>query len=120
MSKQKENEEMGAPMAMAVVSPQSVSKKAWLQELVTFEFLNIECPGVLLPFTYGSTKNPKKYRLFHGAIYTLPREIKIHIETRQTPIWDWMPDGTGKMHKKYMGSNNRFICREVFNYQMVA
>jgi len=120
MSKQKENEEMAAPMAMSVVSPQSASKKAWLEELVTFEFLNIECPGVLQKFNYGSTKNNKKYILFHGETYTLPREIKIHIETRQTPIWDWVPDGTGKMHKKYMGSTNRFLCRDVFQHRVSA
>ena len=92
----------------------SEKEKEWLNEEIEIEFYNIEEPGVMNKFSYGTTKDYTDYALFHGAKYTLPRKVIRHIESRQTPIWAYEPDGHGKMTKKMTGSKPRFQCRQVF------
>jgi len=92
----------------------SEKEKAWLAEEVEIEFYNIEEPGVINKFSFGSTKDYTDFALFHGAKYTLPRKVIKHIESRQTPIWSYEPDGHGRMAKKLTGWKPRFQCRQVF------
>lgn len=92
----------------------SDKEKQWLDEVVDFEFYNLEEPGLMNKFPFGTTKNFKVYTLFHGAKYKLPRRVVQHIESRQTPMWKWQPDGQGGMRKQLMGSKPRFQCRQVF------
>lgn len=96
------------------VETKSDKEKDWLREEVCIEFYNLEEPGLMQKFPYGTTKNFKNYTLMHGGQYTLPREVVKHIESRQTPIWKWLPDGSGSMAKKLVGMKSRFQCRQVF------
>ncbi len=89
-------------------------EKNWLDEEIQIEFYNIEEPGLMNKFPFGGTKNFKVYTLMHGGKYTLPRRVVQHIESRQTPIWKWLPDGSGGMGKKLTGMKPRFQCRQVF------
>lgn len=93
----------------------SEKEKNWLDEMVEIEFYNLEEPGLLNKFPFGTTNEFKVYNLMHGGKYTLPRKVIKHIESRQTPIWKFMPDGFGKMAKQRMGYKPRFQCRQVFN-----
>ena len=88
--------------------------KEWLNEDVSVEFFNLEEPGVPLSFSYGPTKNIEKHTLLHGGKYRLRRQIVQHIESRQTPIWGYKPDGKGIMTKNLEGYKSRFQCRQVF------
>ncbi len=90
-------------------------RKEWLNEEVSVEFFNLEEPGVPLKFSYGSTRNPETFTLLHGGKYKLRREIVQHIESRQTPIWSYRPDGKGIMQKKLESYKSRFQCRQVFD-----
>jgi hypothetical protein len=92
----------------------SEREKSWLDEEVEIEFYNMEEPGMTNKFPYGTTKNFKVYTLFHGGRYKLPRKVVQHIESRQTPMWKWQPDGSGQMTKKMIGMKPRFQCRQVF------
>ncbi len=89
-------------------------KKEWLKEKITFEFFNLEEAGAPLPFSYGPADNIKKYYLLHGGKYTYPREIVQHIESRQTPLWGYKPNGKGQMVKNLEGYKSRFQCRQLF------
>lgn len=89
-------------------------KKEWLNEEVLIEFFNLEEPGIILKFDYGPTNNTKKYVMVHGAKMKLKREIVNHIESRQTPIWTYKPNGQGQMEKALKGYKSRFQCRQVF------
>ncbi len=100
-----------APQAAKVVSDR---EKEWLDEEINIEFYNIEEPGVMNKFSFGTTKNFKTYTLFHGGKYKLSRRVVQHIESRQTPIWKWTPDGLGGMQKQLSGSKPRFQCRQAF------
>lgn len=92
----------------------SDKEKNWLDEEIDVEFYNIEEPGLMNKFPFGGTKNFKVYTLMHGGKYKLPRRVVQHIESRQTPIWKWQPDGSGAMTKKLTGMKPRFQCRQVF------
>lgn len=94
--------------------PLSEQEQIWLDEEIEVEFYNIEEPGVMNKFSFGSTKDYTDYALFHGAKYKLTRKVIKHIESRQTPLWDYVPDGQGKMIKKLSGWKPRFQCRQVF------
>jgi len=94
--------------------PISEAEQQWLDEEIEVEFYNIEEPGVINKFSYGSTKDYTDYALVHGGKYKLPRKVIKHIETRQTPLWTYEPDGHGKMAKKQTGWKPRFQCRQVF------
>lgn len=92
----------------------SEKEQQWLDEEIEIEFYNLEEPGMINKFPYGTTKNYKVYTLFHGGKYMLPRKVIKHIETRQTPIWSYAPDGRGSMAKQMTGWKPRFQCRQVF------
>jgi len=89
-------------------------QKEWLNEEIMVEFFNLEEPGVPVNFSYGSTKSPEKYTLLHGGKYRLRREVVQHIESRQTPLWGYSPDGRGRMQKNLEGYKSRFQCRQIF------
>lgn len=78
-----------------------------------YEFYNIEEPGVSVKFSYGKTTDPKRYTFFHGQKYEVPVEVANHVESAQTPIWGYRPDGTGSMVKNLTGWKPRFQMREV-------
>lgn len=83
------------------------------EETEMVEFYNIEEPGHPITFSYGQAKRAKKYTLLHGGKYELPKEIINHLESRQTPMYDYRPNGTGKMVKMLTGYKSRFQCRTV-------
>ena len=103
--------EVSAPK---VVKSEEERKKEWLEEEVLIEFVNLEEPGVPQKFVYGTTRNPKKYLLIHGGKYKLPRKVVQHIESRQTPIWNYRPNGIGGTAKEQTGNKSRFQCRQIF------
>jgi hypothetical protein len=89
-------------------------KKDIANEKVLVEFYNIEEPGVPLKFAFGPTKRAEKYTLMHGGKYELPRKVIEHLESRQSPIYDYQPDGAGRMRKVLNGYKSRFQCRQVW------
>lgn len=97
-----------------VTSSEKDRKRKWLDEVILVEFRNLEEPGHPLTFEYGTTKNKEKFQLLHSGKYRMRREVAEHIESRSIPIYDYVPDGTGKMHKKLMGHAPRFQCRQIF------
>lgn len=94
--------------------PQSEKEEKHLREVLDVEFMNMEEPGLMNTFPYGSGKMQMTFRLMHGGKYRLPRHVVQHIESRQTPIWEFRPDGNGRMAKKQTGWRPRFQCRQVF------
>jgi hypothetical protein len=89
-------------------------KKQWDDEIISFEFMNLEEPGVPIKFVFGKMPRPQKYTLLHGGKYKLPRTVVNHIESRQMPIWKYTPDGEGRMAKRLTGYKSRFQCRQLF------
>jgi len=94
--------------------PKSEAEEKFLREVCEFEFLNSEEPGLTVSFVYGSSNNNHKFMLFHGGKYRVPRFIARHIESCGTPIYDWSPDGSGRMVKKYKGRKPRFRMAQSF------
>jgi hypothetical protein len=92
----------------------SEKEEKWLREPVKCEFINMEDPGLMITFTYGTTKHKHTFKLMHGGKYVVPRFIKNHVESKATPMWKWRADGNGGMKKEQTGSNPRFAMREVF------
>ena len=90
--------------------PKNDDEEEFLREICEFEFLNLEEPGVMHPFSY----NGQSFKLFHGNKYKFPRFLARWLESRSRPIWDWRPDGTGSMKKKLIGRDPRFQMRQVF------
>lgn len=86
----------------------------WLRELVTCEFVNLENPGMILKFPYGSTRNNKTFTFIHGGVYKVPRFLSRHIDSRAEPRWGWRPDGSGSIQKELQGDKPRFNMREVY------
>lgn len=95
--------------------PKSEKEEKYLREMGNFEFINLEEPGLMHTFGYGNTQNNHKFQMFHGQSYRLPRFMAMHVESKGTPIWDWRPDGTGRMTKKMVGQKPRFQMRQVYN-----
>ncbi len=89
-------------------------QKEWLKEMITFEFFNLEESGVPVTFSHGPTNDTKKYMLLHGGKYTYSRAHVQHLESRQTPIWGYKPNGDGRMEKTLKGYKSRFQCRQLF------
>lgn len=89
-------------------------EKNWLDEEIDVEFYNLEEAGLMQKFPYGPTKNFKNYTLLHGGRYKLPRRVVQHIESRQTPLWKYKPNGEGQMEKQLAGYKPRFQCRQIF------
>jgi len=96
----------------AVVSEKN-DEKDWLEERVQIQFYNLEEPGTEAFFCYGRCECPDKLTLQHGEVKELTRGQIRYIESRQTPIYEYKGDGTGKMKKKLMGYKPRFQCRQV-------
>lgn len=95
--------------------PKNEKEETFLREICEFEFLNIKEPGVPHQFSYGSTKKHKNFTLNHGMTYKLPRFIARHLESCSTPLYEWRPDGMGKLVKKHAGNDPRFQMRQVYN-----
>jgi len=85
-----------------------------LRELVNYEFMNLEEPGLSQTFAYGNAKNKHTFTFVHGSSYRIPRFIARHVESKSTPMWGWAPDGSGRMTKTKKGSKSRFQMREVY------
>ncbi len=96
------------------VQPRDDKEKKFLQEMCEYEFYNLEEPGLLQSFPYGSTNNKMDFKFLHGGKYRVPRHVARHIEDRHTPIWEWRPDGTGAMKKQKTGVKPRFQMRQVY------
>jgi len=109
---------------LPVIDPSNPSRKfsekeeKFLREILTYEFMNIEEPGLMHKFPYGSTQNKMNITLMHGGRYRVPRFIANHINSRSTPMWAWRPNGQGGMTKQKIGVDSRFQMREV--YEQVA
>lgn len=105
---------MSVKEAPAVTKNSKERQKEWLDEDVLVEFFNLEEPGVPLKFSYGPTNKTEKHTLIHGGKYRLKRGVVQHIESRQTPLWGYKPDGRGVMQKNLEGYKSRFQCRQIF------
>lgn len=95
--------------------PKNEKEEKFLREICEFEFYNLEEPGLPHTFSYGSTRNQHVFDLYHGEKYKLPRFVARHVESKGTPIWDWRPDGTGRMAKKLVGKKPRFRMGQTFS-----
>lgn len=93
--------------------PTNEKEEKFLREEATYEFYNLEQPGLSVKFPYGNTKYPVKITLFHGGRYVLPRHIAMHVESKGPPIYEWRPNGNGQMEKKLVGKKPRFQMRQV-------
>lgn len=102
--------------ALPIVGPQPESEReeTFLREIRPYEFYNLEEPGMMHKFPYGNTRSQKTFTLFHSNTYHLPRHVARHLESCTTPIWDWRPDGTGRMAKQKVGVKSRFQMKEKF------
>lgn len=105
---------------LPIIDPVNPSKKftekeeKWLRELVSYEFMNIEEPGLMHTFSYGCAGNVMKFTFFHGGKYKVPRFIARHIDSRSTPMYSWRPDGMGSIRKEQTGRKSRFQMRECY------
>lgn len=102
---------------LPIVGPQPANEKEekYLREVCEFEFYNLEEPGLTHRFPYGDTRNQHTFTFYHGEKYKVPRFIARHLESKGTPIWDWRPDGTGRMGKKQVGQKPRFRMGQSFS-----
>ncbi len=96
--------------------PENEKEEKFLREVCEFEFNNLEEPGLSHSFTVGNTKNYFSFQFLHGGKYKVPRFIARHLENRSTPIWNWKPDGSGRMAKKLVGQKSRFQMKQTFSY----
>lgn len=105
---------------LPIANPNDPSKKLsekeeqHLREIVSYEFMNLEEPGLSMKFSYGNASNKHTFTLFHGGKYNLPRFIARHVESKSTPMWSWRPDGAGSIRKEMTGRKSRFQMREVY------
>lgn len=89
-------------------------KEKWLREFGTYDFYNLEEPGLMHEFSYGDARNNMRFTFLHGGRYRVPRFIAQHIDSRGCPIYNWRPDGSGSMRKEKTGMSSRFQMREVY------
>jgi len=92
----------------------SEKEEKHLREVVLYEFMNLEEPGLMQRFTYGNASHKHTFEFQHGGKYRVPRFIARHVESKSTPMWGWQPNGTGQMEKTMKGRNSRFQMREVY------
>jgi hypothetical protein len=92
--------------------PASEKEEKFLREICEFEFYNLEEPGLVQKFSYGSTNYKTNFIFFHGTKYRVPRHVARHLESKSTPRWEWRPDGTGKLTKQRVGDTPRFQMRQ--------
>ena len=95
--------------------PINEKEEKWLKEFETYEFYNLEEPGLSQTISYGNTKNKVSIDMFHGGKYNFPRHLARFIETRAIPIYKYKPDGTGAMVKTLIGENPRFQMRQIMS-----
>ena len=95
--------------------PKTEKEEDYLREICEFEFINLKEPGVMHRFSYGNTKKNKRFTFFHGGSYRVPRFLARHVESCSTPLYEWRPDGTGRLIKKPTGNDPRFQIRQVFS-----
>lgn len=106
---------------LPIIDPSDRTKKysekeeKHLREMNTYEFMNLEEPGLMITFPYGNANNKHNFTLMHGGKYLLPRFLQRHVESKSTPMWGWKPDGTGRLTKILKGRNSRFQMREVYD-----
>jgi len=107
--------------ALPIIDPDDPNKKIsekeekFLREIVNYEFFNLEEPGMIQKFSYGNSKNKYTFTFFHGGKYRIPRFIARHVESKSIPMWNWKPDGMGRMQKMMAGRKSRFQMREVYS-----
>jgi len=89
-------------------------EEKYLREIGEYEFLNSETPGLIHEFTYGTKDNKHTFKFFHGGKYKIPRFIAMHVESKGTPMYKWVPDGLGSLKKQLIGNNPRFRMRQIF------
>lgn len=105
---------------LPIIDPENPGKKysdkeeKYWREIRTYEFMNLEEPGLMQQFSYGNSHNHHNFKLFHGGKYQLPRFIARHVESKSTPIWKWRPDGMGSLQKSLVGRKPRFQLRETY------
>lgn len=95
--------------------PTSEKEEKWLKEIHTYEFYNLEEPGLNQKFCYGSTKNHATFEFFHGGKYDLPRHVARYLDSRATPMYTYKPNGHGQMEKTPTGVKPRFQMRQVMS-----
>lgn len=95
--------------------PANEKEEKYLKEICEFEFYNLEEPGIPQKFPYGDTRKNHTFTFLHGGKYKLPRHVAQWVESRGTPIWDWRPDGSGRMVKQRVGEKPRFQMRHIFS-----
>lgn len=108
------SEKQLAELPIVGQQPSSEKEEKYLREIGEYEFYNLEEPGLSQKFSYGDTKNNHRFTFFHGGKYRIPRFIARHIESCTTPLWDWRPDGSGRMEKKKVGDKPRFRMSQIF------
>jgi len=114
-SQEKENIEFTRTLPIVGKQPKNEKEEQFLREICEFEFLNIKEPGVSHQFSYGNTKKNRNFTFNHGMSYQIPRFIARHLESCSTPLYEWRPDGLGKLIKKQVGNDPRFQLRQVYN-----
>jgi len=117
---QEDKVDLARMMRLPIIDPSNSNEKRtekeekWLREAQTYEFMNIEEPGLMQTFSYGTAGNQMKFSFFHGGKYKVPRFIAKHVNSCSTPMWSWRPDGLGSMTKERVGTNSRFQMRELY------
>jgi len=94
--------------------PENEKEEKFLREVCEYEFHNLEEPGLSHKWTMGNTKNNFTFNFFHGGKYRVPRFVARHLEDCTTPIWKWLPDGTGRMDKQLVSQKSRFQMKQTF------
>ncbi len=108
VGQRKVSEEFLSALPIIGNQPKNEKEEKFLREVCEYEFYNLEEPGLGHEFEYGDTRKKHFFELDHGEKYRVPRFVARHLESCGTPIWDWRPDGTGRMTKKLTGKRPRF------------
>lgn len=109
-----QEEEFLASLPIVGNQPISEKEEKHLKEICEYQFFNLEESGMELTFPYGDTNKYCNFTFLHGSKYRVPRHVAQHVESCSTPIWNWRPDGTGRMVKQKTGDTLRFQMRHVF------
>jgi hypothetical protein len=88
-------------------------------ESTTVQFMNLEDPNVPLEFTFnrgakrGQT-TPHKYILYSGRVYTMPKDVADHINSKAYPIYENTYDAEQQQYRSVItGMRPRFTCHPV-------
>lgn len=114
------NLEIAKFQKLPIIDPVNPSRKysekeeKHLREVVKYEFMNLEEPGLSQKFPYGNAKAKHIFNFEHGGKYSVPRFVARHLESCSTPMWGYKPDGFGRMEKVLKGRKSRFQMREVY------